>query len=357
MKSMQANKAGLDPFSISDICRYRGSGLKELTQALPRAADDPYGMGLACVMTMMTTDLYTGGPWTAHLEAARRIIVMYGGFRRCFDQILTLRRLLFNYIIADTFSATTCNSRLINDSCLQMHAEYVEVLDNGDSDVFECSRPCPREMIQAIARINVLRAFLSQRTTSAEDLQATAQELSSFIQSFDATTWAITASNYGKALPMRAEDCLEESDAIALSAYAFCYHSATILYFLLSCATPLNPTDRLRVQLASKNLSQHVRSLFDNATADQEGPIHSQLWKLASWPILVGLYAGIGWDIGREEVDVHLDRLRKLSTLVGSTRIMDVTKFMYRVETQRARCSAANWKWDDGFYTRCAFAL
>ncbi|KAK4505841.1 hypothetical protein PRZ48_003806 [Zasmidium cellare] len=358
MKSMQATKAGVDPFSVTDICQYRASGLRELTKALPGATNDPYGLILSCVMTMMSADLYTGGPWTTHLEASRRILLLNGGFKQCFERVWPLRRILLNYTIADVFSATTCNSRLIGDTCAVMHAEYIEVLDNGDQDVFACSRPCPRQMIQAIAKANILRASLSNSsTTMDEELCAKIEDLSDFIQQFDATKWAISVSDFGKTLPQKAEDCLDERDAIALSSYASCYQSATLQYFLLSCTTPLTPQDRWRVHLASQTLSQHLRSLFSSATLDQEGPLHTQLWKLLSWPILVGIYVGLGFRISEEEVDAHLERLHKISSVAGLVRSMDITKFVHRIKAQRARCSAADWKWDDGFYSRCAFAL
>ncbi|KAF2162112.1 hypothetical protein M409DRAFT_27492 [Zasmidium cellare ATCC 36951] len=358
MKSMQAHRAGVDPFTVADICQYRGSGLRELKNALPRAANDPYGIVLSCVMTMMTADLYSGGPWTTHLEASRRILVLNGGFKQCFDRIWPLRRILVNFIIVDVFSATMCSSRLIDDTCASMHAEYVDVLDDTDHDVFACSRPCPRQLIQAIARLNILRASLNHRSTNGdESLRLELTDLSDMIQEFDATKWAISVSDLGKTLPRKAEDCLEERDAMALSSYASCYHSATLLYFLLSCATPLTPQDKVRVHVACQTLSQHLRSLFDSAAVDTEGPLHTQLWKLLSWPIIIGMYVGIGFGIGEEEVEAHLERLRKMSTVFGSTDAADVTKFIYRVKAQRARRSATDWRWDDGFYTRCAFAL
>lgn len=358
MKSMQASKAGVDPVTVRELCHYRGSGIKALRESLPEAANDPYGMVLSCVMTMMTADLYTGGPWTSHLEAARRIMILNGGFKSCFDRIQDLRRLLVNYVVADVFSATMFNSRLIDKACSDMHAEYIEVLQESDYDVFACSRPCPGPIIQAIARINVLRASLNQVSgRKSEELASEIQDTFFFIDEFDATAWAIEVLDFDKVLPQRAEECPAERDVAALISCASCYHSATLLYFLLSCTLPLSPRDKLRVHLASQNLSQHVRLLFESASTDSEGPLHSQPWKLLSWPILIGLYVRLGWDIGEESVDTCIERRQRIANVLPAARTLDVMRFVRRVEAQRARRSAAEWTWDDGFYSRCAFAL
>lgn len=364
-KTTQCGKASLDPILDKELCYYRGcslSGLQKMLSDTNHTATDPYAAGLMSVLFIMGADMQLCEQhWTTHLEAGRQIIAWRGGLHKCLQSPATSTPPLINYLYADIITATACNAWLLNSRAIQSQFEYLSIIPNHEEQLISNGHPCPCQILQAITCTNILRAFI-KRPFTAEERRSMAlhpfdfDTIRSMIESFDPNMWASHISKLGRSLPQRAEDELSGISIACLASLAASFQSAAMLYLCIS--TGLEDYGSQTVLLAKHNLSLSLRSLFDNASTDHNGPLSGQLWRFTIWPTVVSGYAKAGWDIGEEGMEADLNRLATIMSVFSTGRQIDAVKLLQAVlERQTTLATGQVFTWDDGFAQRKAFVV
>lgn len=371
-RSSQAIKNRTDPTLRQDICHYRGLSLHELKQQLPAAVTDFYGLALGCILLLMAADMHPSAEesWAWHFQAARRIIDLRGGLNVCLCDIPNLQVPLLNYMIVDILTATTCKStHLFTDNAsIRTHSEYLAVIPEWEEDILASSYPCPHIILQSIVRTNILRSSrqawqVLYMLPANSDQQGILDEFSKIretIESFDAQSWTIQVLQRGKTLPQRAEDCPSAANVSAFTSLTLCYKSAAFLYLLLSFTSSQGEPLPQTVHYAKQVLDEQSSLIFiASDRSDEDGPLHTQLWKFLTWPLMISVYACVGWDIGLdiEDANTELDRLERKATTFGMERLLIAIKYIRNIWLQKSSNAQFPWTWDDGFSSRATFAL
>lgn len=364
-KTTQCGKALSEPILNEDLVYYRGrslAGLQKMLSDTEHATTDPYAVALMSVLFVMGADMQLCEQhWTTHLEAARRIILWRGGFQNCLQNLFTNPAPLVNYLYADIITATACNTWSLNSRAVQSQVEYLGIIPQMESQMIGNGHPCPLQILLAITYTNVLRVTLQRPLTNDERESMMShpfdfETVRKVIESFDSTVWAINISKLGRTLPQKVEDELSELSIACLASLAESFKSAAMLYLDLS--TQLVQCDSETVVSAKTILSRNLRNLFNNASADHNGPLHAQLWRFTIWPIVISAYAKAAWNVGEESIDVDFDRLDATMLAFSSGRLQAVVKFLHEVQEKRsAMAGEAMFKWDDGFGQRKAFVV
>lgn len=371
-RSSRAIKDGIDPISRQDICHYRGLSLHELKQHLPDAAKDYYGLALGCIILLMAADMHPSaeGSWSWHFQAARRIIELRGGLNACLHNIPNLEVPLLNYMIVDILTATACRSALLfpDGTSMKAHSRYLPVLTEWQEDIMASSYPCPHVILQFIVRTNILRSSRQAWRVSREPATSFHEqlflnefsELLAALEAFDVRAWTSEVLSRGQILPQQVEDCPSSADVYAFTSLTLCFKSAALIYLVLSSAhsysEPLLEVARFAKQVVDEQSSLLLTAADRN---DEDGKLHTQLWKFLTWPLVISVYAQVGWGIGLEieSADAELDRLEKTARDFGLGRLLTAIKQMRKIRVQRRSHTQHLWTWDDGFSSRATFAL
>ena len=361
-QTIRAAKDGVDPMSRPELCRYRGLCLHELSESLQDASTDPYGITLTAILILMLSDMqiYCEGLWSCHLEAARWIITRRGGLEKCLETLPGIRGLLANFVVVDILTATTCSGSLLRSRSTQAQSRYIPFLPLLEEDIISSVVPCPQEVLQAIAHTNVFRA---SSPPSPDNDPRDSTQLHTFeailksIEDFDPRAWAARVSNYGRTLPPRESNCVSVIDITGLTSLAICYKSAATLYLLLSSHTYVGAELQARINCAEHTLSSQIRFLFEIASIDAEGPLHTQMWKFLVWPLVVHIYVRVSWNAGDEPVGRDLDHARSTALSLGSRSLLQAVELMGSVQVKRGANLNATWVWDNGFTSRYAFVI
>ena len=370
VRTMQASKNGVDPSSTSDLCYYRGRSLRALHELLFDVSStdtDPYGIALFSVLFFMGVDLQLSeAHWTSHLEAARRIISLHGGFAKSYEVFSVAHGPLITYMTTDILTATMCDSQILGSSCFQSQYEYLGLLPGLEQDLIASGYPFPQPLLQVVVQIDLLRAYAHYAPANGSEIHSSTLEPSALLESINAFSpeqWANGVSSFGRKRPERALDNMSVASLICLTSLTVCYKSATLLYLMFSIRRSRDTRTLARqgqtAHSTKHTLMQHTELLFSKASKhDHDGPLHTQLWKFVVWPLVVYTYVCAGWDIGKEPLDSSLGYLRRIAEVKGSTRLLEAEQLAHRVEKERAaRPSDSAWTWDDAFGSRCAFVL
>ena len=370
VRTMQASKNCVDPQSTSDLCYYRGRSLRALSgllSDLSEAGIDPYGAALFSTLFFMGVDMHLSEVhWSSHLEAARMIINLRGGLGKCFETFPTARGPFISYMMADIMTATMCNVRLLSSSFIRAQWEYLELLPHLEQDLIASGYPCPQSLLHAIVEINILRTSIHHNKTTRDHEDATHYKLATLlrtIESFDAERWAAKVSSFGRIRPERDLDSMSVASIICLTSLAICYKSAALLYLFFSnttaCSTPERARQQQIVRAAKHTLTQHAQLLLSKASqTHNDGPLHTQLWKFITWPLVILSYVCVAWGDEDEPVDISLALLRTIAAAMGRTRLPGPEQLIRRVQKERAiRPQHLPCTWDEGFDSRCTFAL
>ena len=361
--TFRAAKDGVDPLSRPTVRRYRALCLTELGEFLPAAVLDPFGIGLASILMLMLSDMqlsYTAA-WSYHLEAARKLIALRGGLEKCINDLPSHRRVLANFVVIDILTATTCNPALLQPGSIQAQSSYLPLLPTLEEDIMSSLSPCPPHLLQAISRTSILRTRFALppknhvgRSSPTDSFEA----ILASIEAFDPNAWAARFANCRRVLPPRESDCASTSVVEALVLLGSCYKSAALIYLALSFQ-PLHNAVSIREWIlpAGRYLFDQVRSILDIASTDTEAPLHQQVWKLITWPMVVSMYARVGWDCIAGHGKSGRDRVRSAALSMASRPLLQATQLMDELETRRGSQHTAPWTWDSGFKYRYAFAI
>lgn len=184
------------------------------------------------------------------------------------------------------------------------------------------------------------------------------------IVQFDPSPWATRILNYGSILPRPAAALFfAEDDEAAMTSLALCHQAAAMLYLHLSCGPDLSKQDidLQFLSLTHQTLTINLSNLLALSSLDTEGPIHTQLHKFVTWPLVIAACAHVGWDLGAVEdegdAEQDLERLRSAASAIGSRPLMVAASVMEKARDRKASRVGGRWAWDDAFTARCSFCV
>lgn len=361
-QSTRAAKLLIDPLSQPDLCYYRGLGLRELPQHLEEAVTDPQGIALVSIIMLMMSDLLAvDGSWRVHLNAVQRIVALRGGVRTCITSMPDSVFMLVQFFVVDTLTSTACNSAGLSQTPF---CDMIVDIPHIDFQLITCASTCPSEIFQVIAHTNALRRRrwdgrrqLGQESSST--FAADYDELLDDLRQFDCKAWANRMSHLGLSFPVLEAHVAPCSSIDGLTTVAECFRSAAQVYLFLSYCSQDDETAIDHARQASKALHGGINTLFENASSERDDPLDTQLWKFASWPLVIAAYAWVGWDITEESttLDTMFAQLRAIYVAKGTQVRSSTEQHMKSVQARRARNPDLQWTWDMGFPERMAFAL
>lgn len=391
VRAMQAGRGNVDPLYNKDLVQYRGRSLSQLQHLLkdvPGVVKDPFGVGLYSILFMMGSEMQMpGSTWNAHLEAARRIVSLKGGLVKCFEQFpRSTHTPLISFMMTDVVTASTCPSRLLGSVFMDTQRQIIEVLPDIEQEMIASGYSFPLPLLLDLVRTNILRAEPSldhANSTSSDDFDVDFYGTFESMQSFDPERWASRAATFGRQRPETAQKTVSASSIICLASLARCYQSAAILYLILSTSDqPLEDLQlRQTVHAARYTLVQHLRLLYkqghNGVDHGCDGPLHTQLWKLVTWPIFISIYARAGWGHlcsskdrpldaiaamnSQDDMDEDIQHMRAIAAAIGSRKFLPVEKLANRVQQSRTdrleKGITSAWRWDDAFSERTVFVV
>lgn len=370
-KAMQQSRSSSMPHADRTLLQYRGICLTELMTLFTNANIESQAVAFDCIQCVMLAEmqLEPTGPWAYHLEAARRLVDLQGGIGRMFYRKSALRNLLINYIEIDILTTTTCSLSLLNVRDVDAQSAYIPLLAHREEDTITTACLSPIQLLKAIVDTNRLRLRCSQPSSTLGDQTARASEFDRIhesLEGFDPSPWTTRILNYGSVLPRpAAASFFAEEDTAAMISLAMCHQAAAMLYLHLSCRTSISnqETDPHFLSSTYHILTTNLSKLLSRSSLDTEGPIHTQLHKFVTWPLIIVAYARVCWDIGAVEGELEgdsegdLERLRSAASAIGSRPLMVAASVMQKARDQRALRSGGHWAWDDAFTTRCSFCV
>lgn len=289
LRSLHANKRGIDPLSRAEVCHYRGLTLKELSKYLPRAVEDPYGIALAAIMMLIRTDMQSSvkGNWVLHFNAARHIIIQRGGVKTCLEKMgSNWKESFVGFMLVDIFTATTCRSRLLfpNEENVGDCSKYLLVLPGLERFYLERNCACPLPIVLVITRTNLLRHKTQalgqmQEAEQVRNNKSLATELENILSSicnFDAGSWAVRILNNGRILPLRLEDTPTETCVSDLISQALRYQAAALLHLILSSERSRETSMQGYVKSAQQTLGKQLRLLFVQRKSEKDSLNHRE---------------------------------------------------------------------------------
>jgi hypothetical protein len=220
--------------------------------------------------------------------------------------------------------------------------------------------PCPVLLLQTIARTNILRANSTNLSANGPGYSTRTHNFDSIlasIEGFDADAWATRLSNYGRTLPPRHSDCASANDVAGLKSLALCYKLAALLYLFLSSQPAHHVQLQANIKSANQSLANEVSAVLDVASDNVEGPLHTQIWKLLVWALLVYMYVQVGWDFGGANPERDLDRVRSTAISMGSGSFLRAVELMDALQMRRESNRNVTWEWESGFDSRQAFVV
>lgn len=369
-KAMQQSRASAAPSIDRTLLRYRGICLTELMALVTEVNFESQAMAFDCIQLVMLAELQLepAGPWVYHMEATRRLIDLQGGIGSMFYKS-SLRNLLINYMELDILTTTTCNLSLLNERDVNAQSTYIPLLAHREEETITTAGFSPIHLLQAIVDTNKMRLRCSQPSSTSGDQYARNAEFNRIQESiaqFEPSPWATRILNYGSILPRPAAALFfAEEDEAAVISLALCHQAAVMLYLHLSCSPGIS---NLKVDLkflssTHQTLTNNLSKLLAQTSLDTEGPIHTQLHKYATWPLVMAAYARVGWDVGADGDEVgggaeqDLERLRFAASSIRSRPLMVAASVMGRVRDRRALRLGGRWAWDDAFPARCSFCV
>ena len=370
-KAMQHSRS----FNTSSIDRallhYRGICLTELMTLVTDVNVENQALAFDCIQLVMLAEmqLEPTGPWAYHLEAARRLVDLQGGLGSMFYKMSSLRNLLINYMEIDILTTTTCNLSLLKARDVDLQSGYVPLLAHLEEETITTACFSPIQLLQAIVDTNKLRLRCPQLSSTSGGQSAWALEFNRIHESiaqFDPAPWATRILNYGSVLPRPAATLFfAGDDTAAMISLALCHQAAVMLYLHLSCSliTGKQDTDFQLLSSTHRILTANLSKLLSQSNLDTEGPIHTQLHKFVTWPLVIAAYARVGWNLGAAEDDVEgnagkdIERLRSAASAIGSHPLMVAAGVMENARDRRTLRGEGRWSWDDAFTARCSFCV
>jgi hypothetical protein len=340
---------------------YRGICLSELTALVKDVDVDSHVLAFDCIQLVMLADMQLEplGSWAYHLEGTRRLIELQGGLSSLFYRKPALQNLLINYIEIDILTSATCSIEALEYDTVAAQETYITLLADQEEQTITTACFMPVHLLQSTADVNKLRLRCSQHDLSPNDTFAIANGFSRIqrsISAFDPSAWASRILNYGTVLPQHTSTLPSEQDTAAMAALALCHQAAATIYLHLSC-NPSPPSEFL--SSTHRSLTTNLSILISLISPDTEAPLHTQLYKFATWPLFVAVYARVGWDLGSGDDEDGPDRLRYVAKKIQSRPLAVAASVMERVQANRARrgSDGGSWAWDDAFEGRCSFCV
>jgi hypothetical protein len=117
-----------------------------------------------------------------------------------------------------------------------------------------------------------------------------------------------------------------EDNTVAMISLALCHQAADMLYLHLSCS-PGTSNQQIDFDLLSsthQNLTMNLSRLLAQTSLDIGGPIHNQLHKFVTWPLIIAAYARVGYDVCAADdrlggdADRDLERLQHAALAIRS---------------------------------------
>jgi len=370
-KAMQQSRSSNTSPVDHTLFHYRGICLAELMTLVTDTNVKSQELAFDCIQMAMLAEmqLEPAGPWAYHLEATRRLIGLQGGLDSMFYKKSLLRNLLINYMEIDILTTTTCNLSLLNASDVDAQSAYVPLLAHREEETITTAWLSPIQSLQAIVDTSKLRIRCSQPNLTLEDQFTRALEFNRIHESiaqFDPSPWATRILNYGSVLPRPAAALFfAGDDEAAMISLALCHQTAAMLYLHLSCSPRTSKQD-IDVQFLSSThqiLTTNLSKLLVQSSLDTEGPIHTQLHKFVTWPLVIAAYTRVGWNVGATEDKVEGDaeqdlaRLRSVASMIGSRPLMVAASVLENARNRKTSSGGGRWTWDDAFTARCSFCV
>jgi hypothetical protein len=359
--AVQRSRSCSSPSFDKDVMLYRGTCLSELTALIKDVDVDSQVLAFDCIQLVMLADMQLEplGSWAYHLEGTRRLIELQGGLSSLFYQKSALQNLLINYMEIDILTSATCSVGTLDHDNVAAQGDYIALLADQEEETITTACFMPVHLLQSTADVNKLRLRCSQHDLSPSDTFAVANEFSRIqrsISAFDPSGWASRILTYGKVLPQHTSTLPSEQDTAAMAALALCHQASATIYLHLSC----NPSPRSEfLNVTHQSLASNLSVLISLLSPDTEAPLHTQLYKFATWPLFVAVYARVGWDLGDGDDEDGPDRLRYVAKKIQSRPLAVAAGVMDRVQANRVRRGSAGglWAWDDAFEGRCSFCV
>lgn len=359
--AVQRSRSCSTPSFDKDVLHYRGTCLSELTALIKDAKVDRQALTFDCIQLVMLAEmqLESLGPWAYHLEGTRRLIELQGGLSSLFYQKPALQNLLINYMEIDILTSATCRVTALDEQSISSQTDYSTLLVDREEETITTACFMPVQLLQSTADINRLRLDCSKPDLSPQTTFAIASEFGRIqrtIVAFDPSRWASRILTYGAVLPQPASALPSEQDTVAMISLAVCHQAAATMYLHLSC----NPSPRSELlNTTHQTLTANLATLTSHISSDTEAPLHTQLYRFAIWPLIVAAYARVGWDIGGDDDDQDLERLRQVAAKIQSRPLEFAAGVMEKVKADRARRGdfGGPWTWDEAFDSRCSFCV
>lgn len=362
VKTAQVKRSGNALDAQSELCLYRGQTLLDLKTSLVEAANDPFGIVLAGIITLMGVDLQNPAfgewNWIYHFNAAHRIIQLRGGFAKCFFSLPHSQGLLSKYMMLDIFSTSTCCTDQLSVERVRSQIRYIPIIVLREHGMLGNGQLCPQQLLQAIIHTNMLRCELRLgQETGVQGDAFTCQDVLNAIVDFDPIAWAERVCRFGLTQPLRPSDEPVSDTVDAWSTVGFCFKQATLLYSVISVHAPTQQDEMLRVRSIQKDLEAHLLRLFNIASSDADGAIGTQLWKFCLWPAAISAYVSVCWCCRSDkEVDDQLFQLSAAAATLKNDCLARCVEFTGKVAIRRKEFTGRVWRWSDGFASRsCAF--
>jgi hypothetical protein len=288
--------------------------------------------------------------WLSHLEAARRIVNMFGGVNECINKAAPFGRMILSYMVVDILAAATTPTHLVKPSSALEQLEYLQLLEVHEEELLSCWCPCPVKLLQAVVHANVLRHCAKDPNVLKGKPVRSYEAVWQDVETFDAHAWAVHISKYGRTEPKNPEQLESDPDIAALTSMAVCFQCAAHLYIILGRANPnINRFTLAILQSTQQVLADQISFLFSMADEDCYGPLPTQLWRLVTWPLVISVYARYGCGIGGDSSVKHIEMLKKMSNILGSRPMGDAVDAIKKMEDERGNGPTQKVDWDTAF--------
>lgn len=341
--------------------------------------------------------------WSMHLEAARSLIDLMGGFESLWNDGLKIQGLFTLYIMIDVMSPPTSPSWSINESQQRGYLVSTGRMEAYERRTIASFQPCPLQVLQAIIQTSVLRAAITRAGNNglqshvdsdagSKLTQTMALTLASLLR-FDPSIWSnMVCTDYLELPKPRSSDDANEA---AWTGLATAYQSAAIVYLLRSTqqtalAQAAGSTDTVEAMLAEQR--NRLSSALSYLCRDLSRAKASSLWRFVSWPLFICAYELVAWtpiplpggnglSPNGDSPDTHdllqpysttstpapkhitamIRRLQKVARRLGANSMFDAVELLEGVWRRRVAQAYtgddSRWKWDDGFEGRCVFVV
>jgi hypothetical protein len=146
-----------------------------------------------------------------------------------------------------------------------------------------------------------------------------------------------------------------EEDTSAMVILALCNQSVAMLYLHLARSLSISnqKTDVHFLSSTHRVLTINLSKLLARSSLDTEGPIHTQLYKFVTWPLVIATYARAGRGAGVVKDEIEDDAKRDLESAI----LIVAAGVLEKARDRRVLRTGGHWSWDDAFTSRCSFCV